>query len=121
MSAPHPLGAQNPAFEFSSSEGHTFCRRNLSKLLSFEPHDVQIEAISQLLDGIDLFALDITNRDGKNEVYINVNFSLLEIQRDPTLCSSAVARFSKNPCIPVVQPVFFPMSSATFQINVSSY
>jgi len=78
MSAPHPLGPQNPAFKFSSSEGYALCRGILSKLLSYEPHDVQIEGISKILDGNDLLRTGM----GKTSFILMYILVVLEIQRD---------------------------------------
>ncbi|KAF8811179.1 P-loop containing nucleoside triphosphate hydrolase protein [Phlegmacium glaucopus] len=103
MNAPYRPEAQNSAFKFSSSDGHALCRRILAKFLPYDPYDVQIEGISKLLDGIDLFAILQTGM-GKTSFISMYMLVVLEIQGDPSLCPSAAARFPKNPCILVVLP-----------------
>ncbi|KAF8809475.1 hypothetical protein BYT27DRAFT_6520268 [Phlegmacium glaucopus] len=59
MNAPYRPEAQNWAFKFGSSNSHALCRQIFAKLLPYDPHPhgVQIEGISKLLDGIDLFVI----------------------------------------------------------------
>lgn len=57
MDTEEPLNEPPENFKFGSTAGYTLCRQILAEKLPYEPHDVQIEGICQLLDGVDLFAI----------------------------------------------------------------
>jgi hypothetical protein len=83
-----PLSRQDTPeglFIFSSFEGHILCR-NIH--LAYHPHDVQIEGICKLLDGVDTFAILRTGM-GKTGFLSMYMLVLLEILKCPNLCPAA--------------------------------
>jgi superfamily II DNA/RNA helicase len=92
-----------PLFLFSSPDGHTLCRSILNKHLPYHPHDVQIEGICKLLDGVDTFAILRTGM-GKTGFLSMYMLVLLEILKHPNLCPSVAKRFPEKPCMLVVLP-----------------
>jgi superfamily II DNA or RNA helicase len=95
-----PQEAPTP-FVFSSPEGFALCRRILREYLSFDPHDVQIEGVCKVLDGVDLLAILATGT-GKTSFLSMYMLVILAINNDPSLCPSA--KFPENPCMLVICP-----------------
>lgn len=92
--------AENP-FKFSTPEGEALCRQILADLLPFEPHDVQIEGVCKILDGVDLFAILPTGMGKTSFLYMYI-LVIQAIQKDPSLCSTA--KFPANPCLLAICP-----------------
>ena len=96
-----PLSGQDTpegSFIFSFSEGHILCQNILSNHLPYNPHNVQIEGICKLLDGVDTFAILHTGmgRTGFLSMYMLV---LLEILKCLNLCPTAAKKFPDKPCM----------------------
>jgi len=89
-------------FEWSSPAGRTLCRNILEQsVLTYEPHDCQVDGVCKSLDGINLFAITPTG-SGKTSYYIMYILVILAVLNDPTLCPTA--KFPKNPCLIVICP-----------------
>ena len=96
--------ATKQPFLFSSHEGNNLCRNILHQYLPYHPHDVQIEGICKLLDGVDMLAILRTGM-GKTGFLLMYMLVLLEILKNPHLCpSDAVEKFPEKPCMLVVLP-----------------
>ena len=100
------MSAQNATqqpFLFTSQEGNNLCRNILSQKLPYHPHDVQIEGICKLLDGVDTLAI-LHMSMGKTGFLSMYMLVLLEILKHPHLYPSVVENFPKKPCMLVVLP-----------------
>src|ERR1700733_15161150 len=84
--------APQQPFLFSSCEGINLCQKILSQHLPYHPHDVQLEGVCKLLDGVDTLAILHTGM-GKTRFLSMYMLVLLEILEHPHLYPSIVAKF----------------------------
>jgi hypothetical protein len=90
-------------FVFSFPEGHALCRHILSTCFNYEPHDVQVEGVCKLCDGVDVFAILLTGM-GKTRFLSMYMVMVLTILDEP-FCPAAAKKFSNNPCMLVILPM----------------
>ena len=55
--APWEVPMTSTTFVFSSPEGHALCCHILATHFNYEPHDIQVEGVCKLCDGVDVFAI----------------------------------------------------------------
>ncbi|KAF7984822.1 hypothetical protein HWV62_11850 [Athelia sp. TMB] len=95
------LNAATEKIVFSTPEGRQLCKSILKARVPYEPHDVRIEGICKMLDGVDLQAI-LATRSGKTSFLLMFMLVVLTILDKPSLCPSA--SFPKNPCLLAVCP-----------------
>ncbi|KAJ7219863.1 P-loop containing nucleoside triphosphate hydrolase protein [Mycena rebaudengoi] len=89
-------------FVWSSLDGFKLVRKIVEPpVLSYIPHDHQLEGVCKTLDKTHLFAITPTG-SGKTSYYIIYILVVLAVVADPTLCPST--KFPKNPCLLVICP-----------------
>lgn len=118
MDAEGPPNEPPKVFKFSTTEGYTLCRQILLDKLPYEPHDVQIEGICKVLDGVDLFAILATG-SGKTGFISMYMLVVLAVNEDPSICPTA--NFPDNPCILVICPTKYLEHQQVSAINFQSY
>jgi hypothetical protein len=101
--APREAPTASMPFVFSSPEGYALCRRILATRFDYEPHDVQVEGVCKLCDGVDVFAILRTGM-GKTSFLSMYMVMVLTILGEPSLCPAAAKKFPNNPCMLVILP-----------------
>jgi len=101
MSASWMHNRSENAFKFSTPEGETLCRQILTELLPFEPHNVQIEGVCKILDGINVFAI-LPTRMGKTSFLYMYILVIQAIKRSPSFCPTV--KFPTNSCLLAICP-----------------
>ncbi|EGN93673.1 hypothetical protein SERLA73DRAFT_63935, partial [Serpula lacrymans var. lacrymans S7.3] len=87
---------------FSTPEGTSLVQHILAPLLSFQPHDYQIEGVCKSLDGVDLLAI-IPTGGGKTAYLFMYMLILQALASNPTLCTPQ-RHVPANPAMVVVFP-----------------
>ena len=78
-------------------------RKTLRKYIPYDPHDYQLEGVCQVLDGHDLLATLATG-SGKTGFYTMYMLMLVELSRNPSLCSPPYSHVPKDPAMVAVYP-----------------
>ncbi|KIJ58459.1 hypothetical protein HYDPIDRAFT_190803 [Hydnomerulius pinastri MD-312] len=97
------MGDENPSFKFTSDEGQALCKSILAKArMPFDTHDYQLDAITHLLDGIDVLFVTATG-SGKTDAFIRLMHIMLALSKDHELYPQA-KKFPRDPVMLVVCP-----------------
>lgn len=88
--------------QFASSDGHKLARSVLRPLLSFDPHDHQLEGICKSLDGVDLLAV-LKTSGGKTGYFSMYILMLLALGKTPAICTPS-RNIHQDPALIIICP-----------------
>ncbi|KAF9247257.1 P-loop containing nucleoside triphosphate hydrolase protein [Melanogaster broomeanus] len=88
--------------QFASKDGRELCRRILDKLMPYDTHEYQLDAITHLLDQKDVLFVTATGT-GKTDTFIRLMHVVRMLSENPSMHDEA-ARFPRDPVMLIVCP-----------------